>query len=122
MATARDMMKGGLSAGQARAINGQVAASVVAAGTTITDATDLTASVSVIITAASGSGVQIPSVEISDELEILNLGANTVKVYPDSSTATINQLTGGAAFSLAVNTAVKVKKYTATKWMAWLSA
>lgn len=122
MATASDMMRGGLSSGQAKAINGQVASTLTAAGSAITDAFDLTASINVITTAAASTGVQLPSAEIGDEVEVLNLGANAVKVYPDSSANTINQLSAGVGFTLATNTAVKVRKYTSTKWMAFLSA
>ena len=53
MATAADVMKGGTSAGQALAINGQVHPSITAAGTTISDATDLAASINIITTAAA---------------------------------------------------------------------
>ena len=56
MAMAKEMMLGGLSWGQAKAINGQVNSSVTAAGTTITDATDLNASINVVTTAAASSG------------------------------------------------------------------
>ena len=41
MALAADIMKGGTSAGQAQAINGQVSPTVTAAGTVIGDAFDL---------------------------------------------------------------------------------
>ena len=122
MAIALDIMKGGFSAGSARAIGGQVHPTVSAAGTAITDATDLRASINVITTAAASSGVQLPNVEIGDEVEILNLGANAVTVYPDTSSNRINNLTAGSGFLLGTNTAVKVKKYTTTRWMAFLSA
>jgi hypothetical protein len=122
MALAAKMMQGGLSAGAARAINGDVASAVSAAGTTITDATDLNAGIVVVTTAAASSGVQLPSAEIGDEVEILNLGANAVTVYPDASANRINQLSAGSGFSLATNTAVKVRKFTSTRWMAFLSA
>ena len=122
MATARDIMKGGHSAGASRAINGQVNGSVSAAGTGISDATDLTASINVVTTAAASSGVQLPSCEIGDEVEILNLGDNAVTVYPDISTGQINDLAAGAGFLLATNTAVKVRRYTTLRWMGFLSA
>ena len=122
MPLARDMMKGGTSAGQSRALNGQANTSITAAGTTISDATDLLTSSNVITTAAASSGVQLPSGEIGDQVDILNLGANTVTVYPDATANQINQLSAGTGFSLAANTAVKVKKFTATRWMAFLSA
>ncbi len=122
MALALDIMKGGFSPMQARAINGQVQSSVTAAGTVITDATDLTASINVVTTAAASSGVQLPRVEIGDEVEILNLGANPVTVYPDASANQINALSAGAGFLLGTNTAVKSRKYTTTRWIGYLSA
>lgn len=122
MPLAKEMMQGGTSAMQARALNGGTSATVTAAGTTITDAFDLTASLNIITTAASGSGVQLYNGEIGDSQEIMNLGANTVVVYPDTSSNRINQLTAGAGFNLAPNTTVIVKKYTTTRWAAFLSA
>lgn len=122
MALASDIMKGGVSAQTAKAINGQVKSSISAAGTTISTATDLTSSINVIGTAAASSGVQLPSAEIGDEVDILNLGANSVTVYPDSSSVSINALSAGSGFLLATNTAVKLRKYTSTKWMGFLSA
>jgi len=122
MALALDIMKGGHSSGGAKAINGQVSSSVTAAGTVISDAFDLIASVNILTTVASGAGVQLPSGEVADSVEILNLGANAATIYPDSTSGRINQLTAGAGFLLPINTAVTCKKFTSTRWMAWLSA
>ena len=122
MPLAADIMKGGTSAGQAKGINGQVAASVTAAGTVISDAFDLIASINVVTTAGASSGVQLPSAEIGDSVEILNLGANAVTVYPDSSSNRINQLTAGVGFSLGTNTSCVLRKFTSSRWMAYLSA
>ena len=122
MATAVDIMKGGFPAGQAKAINGQAKVTISAAGTTISDATDLTASVNVVTTAAAGSGVQLPAAEIGDSVEILNLGAGAMFVYPDASANQINALSAGTGFLLAPNTAATLKKFTSTRWMGFLSA
>ena len=122
MPLALDMMKGGMSAGQAKGINGQLQSAVSAAGTAITDATDLTASINVVTTAAASSGVQLPSAEIGDEVEVLNLGANTLTIYPDSASNRINQLPAGSGMFLATNTAVKLRKFTSSRWIAYLSA
>ena len=122
MPLAREMMQGGTSAGQAAALNGQFNVSITAAGTTISDATDLLTSNNVITTAAASTGVQLPSAQIGDEVTILNLGANTVTVYPDSSSNRINQLTAGSGFALAANTACIIRRFTSTRWMAFLSA
>ena len=122
MATAADIMKAGHSALGARGINGQVQSSITAAGTSISDATDLTASINGVTTAAASSGVQLQRGEIGDEVEILNLGANAVTVYPDDTSNRINQLSAGSGFLLASNTAVKLRKYTTTRWIGYLSA
>jgi hypothetical protein len=122
MALALDIMKGGISAGMARAINGQVRGSLTAAGTLISDALDLTASINVVTTAAANSGVQLPNGEIGDEVEILNLGANALTVYPDTSSNQINALAAAAGFLLAPNTAVRLRKFTSARWIGYLSA
>ncbi len=121
MATASDIMKGGFSAMSAQAINGQVNSAVSAAGSTITDATDLTSSINVVTTVASGAGVQLPAAMVGDEVEILNLGANVLTIYPDAGSS-INQVAANTGISLGTNTAIKLRKYTSTKWAGFLSA
>jgi len=121
MALAREVMGGGFSAGQALALNGGVSSTVTAAGTTITDAFDLLTSVNIITTAGAGSGVQLPSMQIGDSVEILNLGANAVNVYPYTGDR-INALATNSGFTLATNTAVKIRKFTSTRCLAFLSA
>ena len=122
MAMALEIMTGGISAGAARAIAGQVQSGVTAAGSAISDATRLTAGINVVTTAASGTGIQLPSAQIGDGIEILNLGANAVVVYPDSTDGRINQLSAGSGFQLATNTSAWLRKWTSTRWTAYLSA
>ena len=122
MALARNIMKGGWSAGNARAVNGSIATGLTAAGTTISDALDLNADTNVIGTAASGSGVQLPACESGDSVEIYNGGANACTVYPDGATSQINGLSAGSGFLLATNTSCYCRKITATRWIAFLSA
>lgn len=122
MALAKNILQGGFSAGQSKAINGAIQATVTAAGTVITDATDLTADINYISTAAASTGVQMAYGEIGDTQMIYNGGANAVKVYPPSSSHTINQLSAGSAFSLAPSTACIVAIVTTTKCVAFLSA
>lgn len=121
MATANDIMKGGCSAGQAAGINGTVNSAISAAGSTQGTATSLTASINVITTAAASTGVVLSDSMIGDEYDILNLGGNTLTVYPPSG-AQINAIAANGGFSLGTNSACKVRKFTATRWMAWLSA
>ena len=122
MALAKDIMGGGFSAGQAQAIQGAINSAVTAAGTVITDATDLVASNNYISTAAASSGVQLPSVPLGDSLCVYNGGANAVKVYPHSSTGTINSAAAGVAVTCPVNTLMTFRRWTATKWVASMSA
>lgn len=122
MALAQNIMKGGFSAGQAKAVNGNIATGLVAAGTTITDALALKADSNVIGTCAAGAGVKFPTCELGDSVEIYNGGANACKVYPDSSSNTINQLSAGASFNLAVNTMCYARKVSSTLWIVNLSA
>lgn len=122
MALAKNMMQGGMSAGGAKAINGALATGLTAAGTVIGDALDLNADTNVIGTCASGAGVQLPSAEIGDSVEVYNGGANACKVYPDASANQVNGLTAGSAFLLAPNTMCYCRKITSTRWVANLSA
>ncbi len=122
MPLASDIMKGGTSAGQSIAFNGQVAPAISAAGTIITDATDLAATINVITTCASGAGVQLPNAMVGDSVEILNLGANQCLVYPDASANRINAVGAGNSFILPTNTACICRKFSTTRWAAFLSA
>lgn len=122
MATAVDITRGGLSAGTARAINGQIATGLTAAGTTISDALDLNSSINVVSTAAAGSGVQLPSMMLGDLVEVYNGGTGAMYVYPDQSTVAINQLSAGSGVLLAPNTGLMVRKTTSTTAVAYLSA
>ena len=122
MALARNIMKGGWSAGNAKAVNGAVATALTAAGTTLATALALTADTNVIGTCASGAGVQLPSAEIGDSCEIYNGGANQCVVYPDAAANQINAITAGSGFILATTTSCFCRKITATRWIAFLSA
>ena len=122
MARAVNIMRGGWSAGNAKAVNGAIATALTAAGTSRTDALALTADTNVIGTAASGSGVSLPATELGDSVEIYNGGANAVTVYPDGSGVQINGLTAGNGFLLATNTMCYARRVTSTRWIVNLSA
>ena len=119
MALASDIMTGGFSAVSARAIQGLSNAAVTAAGTTQGTATALTRSINA-VTAGTG-GVVLKSADIGDEQEVLNLSGAQITVYPPGSER-INGLSASTGFLLANNTAVKVKKFSSTRWAAFLSA
>lgn len=121
-ALARDITQGGTSAGSAQAINGRVATGLTAAGSSISDALALNATINVVSTVASGSGVQLYSMMIGDEMEVYNGGANALAVYPQSSSVAINQLSAGTAVTLNINTGCKFRQVSATQTIAFLSA
>lgn len=121
-ALARDISRGGTSAMSAQAINGSVATGLTAAGTVITNALDLNATINVLSSVASGAGVQLYSMQVGDEMEVYNGGANQCLVYPDSATVAINQLSVGTGMVLPVNTGCKFRKVSATQIIAFLSA
>src|SRR4051812_48362435 len=110
MALALNIMKGGYSAGNAKAINGSIATGLVAAGTTLATALDLLADTNVIATCASGAGVQLASCEVGDSQEIYNGGSNACMVYPDASGNQLNSLVAGNGFLLATNTMCYCRK------------
>ena len=118
---AKQIMGGGISFGAAKAINGSVATGISAAGTTQGTATSLNAAINVIGTAAASTGVILPSCEIADEVWVYNGGANTLTVYPDSSSQ-INAVSVNSGVSLGTNTAMMFKRITSTRWIAVLSA
>lgn len=123
MALALELVRAGLSANQAKGVGGQVQAAVSGAGTTLATATALTSGVSVVTTCADGAGVRLADMEIGDSQEILNLvSGNACRVYPPTTSDRINQLTAGSAFLLGANTSCVVKRFTTTRFMAYLSA
>lgn len=122
MALAKDIMGGGTSAGQAKAINGNVKTSISAAGTTLGTATQLNQTVAVLGTVAAGAGVKLFNGEISDDCVVYNGGANAVVIYPHSSSGIINQLSAGTGVTLAQYGTMWFKRVTTTRWIAMLSA
>ena len=122
MARAANIMKGGWSAGNAKAVNGAIATGLTATGTTLGTALALVADTCVLGTVSSGTGVSLPATEIGDSVEIYNGGANAVTVYPDASGVQINGLVAGNGFLLATNTMCYARRISATRWIVNLSA
>jgi len=121
-AIARDICRGGVSAGTSQAINGTIATGLTGAGTTITDALDLVASVNTVTSCAIGAGVQLPSMQLGDECIVYNaVQANGCYLYPDQSTVAINQLSAGAGVIIPPQTACRFVKVTATQIVAFMS-
>jgi hypothetical protein len=92
------------------AIAGGVDSGLTAAGTTLATALALNAHVNVVTTTAASSGVSLPANRsISAPVVVVNEGANSLSVYPPSSTTAINGGSAGAAFAVGAGK-------TATFW------
>lgn len=125
MALSKDVMGGGFSAGQARALGGNYT-SVAATGSVIGDAALLTAS-NCVVTAADGTtGVQL-SGNVGDSVNVFNDSASTLKVWPGSSTEAIAVPGTGlgsaaAAYDHTTYAVVTYTKISATQWLVNKSA
>jgi hypothetical protein len=82
-----------------------VNAAVTAAGTVITDATDLAAEHNTLTTVGASTGVQLPDWPIGSIIFVKNAGANTVNVFPHSATGDIYTASTGAGAGTAVTIA-----------------
>lgn len=122
MPLAKNLMSGGFSAGQAKALGGtQFNLTITAAGTTQGTATALTADTNVITTATANQGVQIYNGEIADSQVIFNQTLVPIYVYPPTGDA-VNQLAANSGFVLAPQTGVIVEKVSNSQWIGILSA
>lgn len=121
MPLAKDVMRGGQSAGGALAMLGAAATTVSAAGTTQGTATSLTASNNFVSTAAASSGVILAAMMPNESQTVYNGGANTLTVYPPTGSKINNTATNGGV-SLATNTFCEYRCFTSTQIVANLSA
>lgn len=101
MATQSELMGAGIPWRPAAMLGLVENSSVSAAGTTQATATALTASFSIVTTAAANSGVQLPTATGSGTFIVVNNGANTVTVYPATGEA-INANAANVGIQIAV--------------------
>lgn len=88
-----NLMAFGCSGFEAIAIVGDVANNLTALGSTQGTALKLSAVNSIVTTAAASTGVQVPPMGPGDTIQVANLGANALLVYP----ITGGTVQGGAA-------------------------
>ena len=69
---------------------------IVAAGSTRSDATQLTAVYNSVDTVTAGTGVRLPPTEMGAVIFVANSGNSSLKVYPYESTSTMNQGTSAS--------------------------
>ena len=121
MPLAKNIMQGGLSAGTADAINGQVATALTAAGTTQGTGLALSADICAIGTCASGAGVTLFAGQSGDSQLVYNGGANSCNVYPPVGSR-INVIAVNGAHILGTATACRYTTLSATQIIGELSA
>lgn len=104
MSIASRVLGSGISPLAATNIVGDNANSLTATGTAITDALQITAVVSHFGTVASSTGAKAPQdMNPGDMILVLNRGAQTLALYPPTSSGIINGGSAGAAVNIAAN-------------------
>ena len=112
----------GVSPITAQSIQGNANVAITAAGTTLVTATDLTNDFNVVTTATDGQGVQLDTGVVGDWQMVYNATSVSIKVYPSSSSAKINQIAAGGAHILAPYTACLYFVASSTQHIGNLSA
>lgn len=124
MAYAKELVQVGFSSGQAGGIGGQNNATT-AAGTTQTDATVVSSSLSIVASADGTKGVRLDG-QVGDEVWLFNNAGSTLKVYPETGAAITVVGTGlgsaNAAHSLLTFKTGIYKKVSSTQWFVSVSA
>lgn len=97
---------------------GVCSTTLTAAGTTISDALDLTAFFSNLTTVASGAGAQLWDAPLNSMLIVRNQGANALLLYPHNNTdATLNGGSVGASVSVASGAMAIAFRVSSTNWI-----
>ncbi len=117
MGSVKTMMGAGLSGAAAVAIGtGTVATGLTAAGTSTANALVLAADVNLVTTAASGTGVRLPDVEVGSQIFVANGGLNALLVYPTSG-GQMNGNTADAGLTLGVKKGAIFARVSASQWV-----
>jgi hypothetical protein len=120
----QELIGAGTPALQTQGILGSVANGLTAAGSSNTDALQLTAAINRVTTTAASTGVVLPSAMLTPgaRVTVINSGANALLVYPGTG-AQINALTATTGgFSVAAGGRADFIGVTNTNWFAILSA
>lgn len=92
-------------------------AEVAAAGSTISDATDLTAVFNSVSPVASGAGAQLWDAPLDAVIQVLNnQGANSLSLYPHAASVSMNHYAVGEAAPIAANEMAICVKKSSTEW------
>jgi hypothetical protein len=103
MSLQQRLVQAGLSANQAAAVQGTVAAGLTALGTTQANSLPLGADNNQFTTVAAGTGCMLPQMNPGDDITVYNGGANALLIYPPVG-GQIKGLGVNVGYSLAVAT------------------
>lgn len=99
-------------------VPGTTGAAISAAGSIITDATDLTAVFNNVTTVGANTGVQLWDAPLHSMILVRNAGANILRVYPEAAGSQINGGGAGVAAQVATGTLNLFWRTGATDWIA----
>ena len=127
MPTQRNLMGSGNSALCAQASVGIPSAGQTALGSNLATALAAPSDLMVFTTVGASTGVRLPAdstgaVGIGDTYISVNHGANTLSVYPGTSSGKIANGSAGAAFSVAATKTATFTYIGSDNWAASLSA
>jgi outer membrane lipoprotein SlyB len=114
------IMSAGNSPLSTGAITGGGTSGLVATGSTITDALQLSTSISRITTSSASTGVKLLPTENGMEMWIRNDSGQTITVYPFSIASTINA--AATSFALTNAKTAVFKADSGTTWMGGMLA
>lgn len=99
-------------------VPGTALTGISAAGSVITDATDLTAVFNNVTTVGANQGVQLWDAPLHSELIVRNASGTTVRVYPESGTSNIDGGAAGAYVNVEAAYMGTFRKVSATNWIS----
>lgn len=109
------LLGSGLAPLAASNIAGDNSAALTAAGTTKATALQLSAQSNYISICSSGKGVALPALNLGDDVEVCNNGANNLLVYTTQGVAdTITTLSANGGYTLSVQKSALFMKMTST--------
>ena len=94
---------------------------LTASGSTIADALALTSFVNLVGTAAASTGVKLPiECPIGQTVYIANNGANSIKIYAQSSQTLNTTIAGATGTTVTTAQALQCIRQSSTNWIAML--
>ena len=122
MALAKSFVGYGFSPMQSQGLTASnIGTAVAAAGTTQGTATATTADFNIIASGGDGAGVAVYNGQIGDSQEFFNNQLTNLRIYPPTG-STINQIAANSPVIVPAYTYVYIKKCTATRFIACMSA